>query len=45
VAFHADGTVIPVCVAILATDFLGDYFSLAPISSNSSGFFKIKFGI
>jgi hypothetical protein len=44
VAFHVEGTLIPVCCASLASDFLGDFFSLAPISSTSSGFL-IKFGI
>jgi hypothetical protein len=44
VAFYADGTVIPVCCASLASDFLGDFFSLAPILSTYSGYL-IKFGI
>ena len=44
VAFHADGTVIPVSFASLTSDLLGDYFGLAPDSSTSSRFL-IKFGI
>lgn len=44
VAVHADGTVIPVCFTSLASDLLGDYVGLAPVSSTSSRIL-IKFGI